>query len=147
VSIIGQFNPAEISIAAARMWRKNSHGGRAMPDAVVRGMYEVYKRTRSLELTGRQFNRNAETMGVIFKNHGLPLRSRGGANHKHPREVVVRWYHAYCTFGSAAAVGRLFGKSSGAVVKAFHSHGFQVRPHGGSRRWRPNHQQPIGKAA
>lgn len=133
---VGISDAAEVRIALARRWRKNSHGGRAIPRAVVLGMYAIYERTHSLRKTGDVFGRDAGTMGTIFKNHGLALSGRGGANHRHDRATVRKWFDAYCALRNLEAVGKLFGKRGNTVGKAFKSHGFPVRPRGGADRWK-----------
>lgn len=130
----GEVDPVAMRRAAARAWRKNSHGEGRIPDWVVREMVADYERTQSLYVTAERFGRNATTLAVIFKARGLQIRRRGGANHTLTESEVRGRYAVYRQLGSFRAAAAALSVSPAALVKLFRSRGLPVRRPGGDNR-------------
>lgn len=125
---IGTIDPEAIRRAAARAWPKQSHGGREMPEYVVRAMYAEYQRTGSMAVAGKAFGRDPSSLLAIFHRRGLARKSRGGANHR-LSDADARARHAvYLRAGSLGAAARELGCARSTLLYLFRSHGLPLLP-------------------
>lgn len=73
---------AEVKKAAARAWRKSSHGGAPIPERVVASMHADYLRLGSLSKAAALYGRSKADLAYIFHKRGLQVRGRGGPNRR-----------------------------------------------------------------
>lgn len=127
-----EFNRDAIKRAAAREWRKLSHGRGKIPDYVVEAIAADYAQTQSLTITGRRFNRSPSTLSVLLRRRGHKMRGKGGAYHvASSDEVTARWLE-YQRCKSLRKTAERFGVTQNAIRRMFIKRGLPLRPSGGS---------------
>lgn len=77
-----KFSPADARRALARAWRKSSHGSVGIPAYVVGAWHAEYCRLGSLRKAAALFDRTMQDFAYVFKQRGLPVKSRGGPNRR-----------------------------------------------------------------